>query len=89
MSTHHRLSEVLGREVVDEEGKRLGRVHDIVCDRQSAAANVSALLIGSGGFLSRAGIPGWRSKDRVDWKDVRRIEPHRVVLVSGASVHRE
>ncbi len=89
MSTHHRLSELLGREVVDESGRRLGRVHDIVCDRQQAAAAVSALLIGSGGVFSRAGIRGKRRTDRVDWHDVQRIEPHRVVLVAGASVRRE
>jgi sporulation protein YlmC with PRC-barrel domain len=89
VSTHHRLSELLGREVVDENGQRLGRVHDVVCDRQPAAATVSALLIGSGGLLSRAGIPGGRRTDRVDWQDVRRVEPRRIVVQTGATVRRE
>jgi len=36
VSTHHRLSDLLGCEVVDESGGTLGHVHDVVCDRRPA-----------------------------------------------------
>ncbi|HEY8675395.1 MAG TPA: PRC-barrel domain-containing protein [Candidatus Dormibacteraeota bacterium] len=89
MSTHHRLSDLLGCEVVDESGGTLGHVHDVVCDRRPAEARVSALLVRSAGLFSRLGLPGGRRADRIDWQDVRRIEGHRIVVLAGARVRRE
>jgi sporulation protein YlmC with PRC-barrel domain len=89
VSTYYRLSDLLGREVVDESGRRLGRVHDVVCDRQPAEARVSSLLVGSAGLFSRLGLSGGRRADRIDWQDVRRIESHRIVVLAGVRVGRE
>jgi hypothetical protein len=57
-----RLSDVLGREVVDTEGRSLGRVHDarlvqdgLVLGEVGAAFRLHALVVGRGSIGSRLG----------------------------------
>jgi sporulation protein YlmC with PRC-barrel domain len=57
-----RLSDYLGREVVDADGQRLGRVHDaeLVADGPAAgdgrALRLHALLVGFGSLGARLGL---------------------------------
>jgi len=58
-----RLSDLLGKPVVDEDGHRLGDVHDVAARRDGPAAGefgpalqVEALLIGARGIAARLGV---------------------------------
>ena len=58
-----RLTELLGRDVVDAEGTSLGEVHDVrlvqdgpVLEGFGAALRVDALVVGEGGLGVRLGV---------------------------------
>jgi sporulation protein YlmC with PRC-barrel domain len=51
-----RLSEILNREVVDESGRRLGRVEDIRGELVGDHLRVTGLVTGKLGVLERYGI---------------------------------
>ncbi len=58
-----RLSELLGCEVVDADGERLGKVHDVVLVQDGpvqgswgAALRLEALMVGTGSIATRLGV---------------------------------
>jgi sporulation protein YlmC with PRC-barrel domain len=78
-----RLSELLGRSVVCESGKRLGRIHDVRGELLDGRLRITGLIAGELGLLERYGIgtegsggPG-RAKvhghDLVPWERVVRV----------------
>jgi len=79
-----RLTDLLGLGVEDEDGRRLGHLHDLIAERRGDNAVIVALLVGSGGVLSRLGLPVGARHDRIGWDQVRRIDGHRVVIAKGA-----
>jgi sporulation protein YlmC with PRC-barrel domain len=84
-----RMSELLGREVVDESGRKLGRVHDVRGELVGGRLRVIGLVPATGGFLERYGIgthgSGGPEEAKVHghrvipWKDVVRVGPQVVV----------
>ena len=84
-----RLSDLLGKPVVDEAGEGLGVVHDVAAVQDGpvvgafgAALRVEALLVGVHGLWSRLGIDvrTRRATDEVPWDDVLRVEDDRIVV---------
>jgi sporulation protein YlmC with PRC-barrel domain len=51
-----RLSALLGREVVDEAGERLGRIHDVRGELSGGRLRVTGIAAGEMGILERYGI---------------------------------
>jgi sporulation protein YlmC with PRC-barrel domain len=79
-----KLSSLLERPVVDESGRKLGRVHDV---RVDSDCQVEALVIGSRGLLVRLGatrdsLPG---RDAVAWADVVEVTDDRIVVRDARS----
>jgi sporulation protein YlmC with PRC-barrel domain len=48
-----RVEKLVGRRVVDSDGKRVGRIHEIRADRSEAACNVESYLVGTRAVLER------------------------------------
>jgi sporulation protein YlmC with PRC-barrel domain len=86
-----RLSDLLGTEVVTEEGEDVGHVHDLRAELTTRTFRVTGIVVGRTGLLERLGLGAphsalrIRTKDVVDWKDVVRADPRRVVVRSRAS----
>jgi len=51
-----RFSELLNRSVVDESGRRLGRIHDLRGELVAGRLRVTGLVAGELGILERYGI---------------------------------
>ena len=69
-----RLCEIRDKKVRTLDGKTLGRVHDVHCDK----GKVVALMCGPGSFIERwTGRKGGR---RIPWDLVRRIDAHAIVV---------
>ena len=73
-----RLSDLRDKKVVSLEGKTLGRVHELHCDR----GKVTALMCGAGSFIER-----WTAKKegrRIPWESVKRIDSDAVVVATDS-----
>jgi len=69
-----RLSDLRDKEVRTLDGEKLGRVHDIHCEK----GRVTALMCGAGGFFER-----WTDKRagrRVPWDWVRKVGEREIVV---------
>jgi len=90
------VAELMGAEVVDESGRRLGHVHDLRIVRdgdpaqpdQAAPYRVEGLIVGRRGWHARLGLNAARSaeplrgSDPVLWEDVVGLEHDRIVVRS-------
>jgi sporulation protein YlmC with PRC-barrel domain len=88
-----RLSELLDRQVVTESGRSLGRAFDVRGRWTGKEVQVTALVVGRGGFLERLGIGSsqgerrrhhktWKH-DTVPWEAVLRLQDGRIVVRDG------
>jgi sporulation protein YlmC with PRC-barrel domain len=84
-----RLTELLGRAVVSESGRRLGRVHDVRGQLEDGRLRVTGICAGDAGILERYGVgtrgsggPG-RAKihghQTISWDRVVRVGPTIIV----------
>ena len=83
-----KLSSLIGRVVVTDSGRRLGRCHDLRGEMTSSSLRVTALVVGTRGWLEHFGIGAQASaspqrikdNDTVPWDAVLRIEGNRIVV---------
>jgi sporulation protein YlmC with PRC-barrel domain len=73
-----RLSSLMGAEVVDADGRRVGRVEDLRVRRAGTAHEVEALLVGARGLLNRLGVRA--DSAAIPWDAVTGLEPGRVTV---------
>ena len=83
------LAELLGRRVVTESGRSLGRLHDVRGDLAGGRLRVTGLIPGPAGLLERLGVrradPGGpdlakrHDHDVIPWERVVRIGPDIIV----------
>ena len=78
-----RFQELVGRDVCSSDGKRLGRVYDIVADKHGEELCVSALLVGPSVWLERFGWTKRAHGRAIPWEGIASLEP-RITLHSGA-----
>ena len=84
-----RLGELLGRKVVTQSGRSLGRVHDVQGELQAGRLRVTGLVAGPIGLLERYGLASRGSSgggdakhhghEGIPWECVVRIGPEIVV----------
>ena len=73
-----RLSDLRDRPVLGPDGERLGRVHDVHCEK----GKVTALMCGVGGFIER--WTGKKEGRRIAWEMVKRIDEKGIVVSPGS-----
>lgn len=78
-----RMHDILGREVVDAEGKTLGRVFDLVATHQGDTLRVTSLLVGTGAVRSRFGWTNQPTGREIQWDQIQSWQP-RIRLRTGA-----
>jgi sporulation protein YlmC with PRC-barrel domain len=67
------LSELIGKQLRDEDGRALGRVVEV----RTKDSRVEALICGRWGLLQR--LANFRTGSRVAWSQVRRIEGDTII----------
>ena len=77
--SHTRYAELVGKTVVDGDGRTVGRVADLVAERRGDDLCVVGLLVGPGALLRRIAFQRrpWRGgplAQYVAWEQVDRIE---------------
>jgi len=82
----HTLSELDARRLVDEDGRRLGRLFDLVCPWKPGEpqGTIEELVYGRVGLLERVGLVREKPPS-VPWSAVRRIERQAIVVSSEAA----
>jgi sporulation protein YlmC with PRC-barrel domain len=87
------FSSLKNRKVVTEEGRKLGRCHDLRGELTSSSLRVTALVVGRQGFLEHFGVGAQasatparlRDVDTVPWAAIIRIEADRLVVRDDAA----
>jgi sporulation protein YlmC with PRC-barrel domain len=87
------LTSLIGREVVTDTGRRLGDCHDLRAELTSSSLRITALVVGTRGWLEHYGIGAQASaspqrvkdKDTVPWTAVLRIDGDRIVVRDDAA----
>lgn len=74
-----RYSELVGKTVVEADGRRLGRVADLVAERRDEAVCIVGLLVGPGALLRRIALRrspfgGGPLAQYIPWERVERID---------------
>jgi len=69
-----RLTDIRDKEVRTLDGERLGRVHEVHCER----GVVTALMVGPGSFIER--LTARKKGRRVPWDRVRKIDADRILV---------
>ena len=71
------LSELIGKQLRDEDGRALGRVVEV----RTKDSRVEALICGRWGLLQR--LANFRTGSRVAWSQVRGIEGDTIICARG------
>jgi sporulation protein YlmC with PRC-barrel domain len=88
-----KLSSLLGRQIVAEDGRRLGACHDLRAELSSSALRVTAIVVGTRGWLEHFGIGAQASaspqrvkdQDTIPWDAIVRIDHDRIVVRDDAA----
>ena len=83
----------MGREIVTDQGRRLGDCHDLRGELTSSSLRVTALVVGTRGWLEHYGIGAQataspqrvKHKDTIPWDAVLRIEGDRIIVRDDAA----
>jgi sporulation protein YlmC with PRC-barrel domain len=71
-----RLSDLRDKKVKTLDGKTLGRVHEVHCDKGS----ITALTYGAASFIER--LTAKDEGHRILWKCVKRVEPSAIIVAT-------
>ena len=73
-----RLTDLRDKPVRNLDGKRLGTVHEVHCEK----GVVTALMIGPGSFIER--LTSKPHGGRIAWDRVRKVEADRIIVTPEA-----
>jgi sporulation protein YlmC with PRC-barrel domain len=87
------LSSLIGHDIVTESGRPLGHCHDLRAELTSSSLRVTALVVGTRGWLEHYGIGAQASaspqrvkdRDTVPWEAIVRIEGNRIIVRDDAA----
>lgn len=75
------LSELLGRKVVDQSGRRVGRVYEAKGHwERDGTVVIDELILGQGGLRRRLRGPGGPEKRAVPWESVADLYDEHLVV---------
>lgn len=69
-----RLSDLRDKPIRTLDGDKLGRVHEVHCEK----GRITALTCGPGSFIER--FTARKHGRRIPWECVRRVEAHQIVV---------
>lgn len=69
-----RLSDLRGAKIGTTDGKMLGRVHEVHCEK----GRITALICGPGSFIER--LTAKNKGDRIPWECVRKLERKAIIV---------
>lgn len=72
------LSSLLGRDVVTETGRRLGRCRDLEGELDGPHLYVTGLYVGGSGILEHLGIRPRTHHKAIPWERIVRIDGHQI-----------
>jgi sporulation protein YlmC with PRC-barrel domain len=86
------FTSLAGRSIVTDKGRDLGRCHDLRAELTRSSLRVTALVVGTHGWLEHFGIGAQasasslpvRDRDTVPWQAIVRIEADRIVVRDDA-----
>ena len=70
-----RLSDLRDKRIKTLDGKRLGRVHEVHCEK----GQITALMCGPGSLIER--LTAKEDGRRIPWECVKRVEARAVIVV--------
>lgn len=73
MTRQLRIYEILGKEVRDADGARVGKVHELKAERRGHALCVTALVVGDKALISRVGWTKTEHGREIPWERVAAI----------------
>jgi sporulation protein YlmC with PRC-barrel domain len=79
------LSSILRREVVTEDGRKLGRCYDLRGELTATKLRVTGLHVGKKAWLAHLGADSGSASSVVPWEAVVRIEGDRIVVRDDTS----
>jgi sporulation protein YlmC with PRC-barrel domain len=75
------LSELMGRKVVDQSGRKLGRVYEAKAHWEGGATVVlDELIVGRGGLRRRLRGPGGPEERAIPWEAVVELTDEEIVV---------
>jgi sporulation protein YlmC with PRC-barrel domain len=75
------LSELLGRKVVDQSGRKLGRVYEAKAHWEAdGTVAIDELIVGRGGLRRRLRGPGGPEEQAIPWEAVVELPDETVVV---------
>lgn len=74
------LSELLGRKVVDQAGRRVGRVYEAKAHWEGDAVVIDELVLSRSGMRRRLRGPGGPDREAVPWDSVIDLSDEHVVV---------
>ena len=82
------FTSLVGRKIVTESGADLGRCHDLRAELTASSLRVTALVVGTHGWLEHFGIGAQasaspqrvRDKNTVSWEAVVRIDGDQIIV---------
>lgn len=74
------LSDLLGRKVVDQSGRKLGRVYEAKAHWEGEAVVIDELIVGRGGLRRRLRGPGGSEEQAIPWDAVVELPDETVVV---------
>jgi sporulation protein YlmC with PRC-barrel domain len=75
------LSELLGRKVVDQSGRKLGRVYEAKAHWEGDGTVVlGELIVGRGGLRRRLRGPGGPNEQAIPWEAVVELADEQIVV---------
>jgi sporulation protein YlmC with PRC-barrel domain len=81
LSDPRALSELLGRRVVDQSGRRLGRVYEAKAHWEpDGSVVIDELVLGRSGLWRRLRGPSGRERETVPWEAVVELPGEQVVV---------
>jgi sporulation protein YlmC with PRC-barrel domain len=90
--TRLRFHELVGRRVVDRDGRLIDHVVDLTATPVDGRLTVSALLVGPAAFLARIGQRRWlvpgRSPIEIPWGEVVEVGDEIRVAIDGDAARR-
>lgn len=86
-----RYWELVGKKIISADGKEVGRIADLLAQRQGNELRVVAMRVGSGAFIQRIGFKKMRGKEtpalEIPWEQIARLEKHIYLNVKNEDLH--